>query len=756
MRLFRCCWGGGRQANAFLGCSTDLELVADIGKSLLEENNALRSRQDSLVNHSISPTKAFRPSSSRPSDPRPAGSPRPWRNSLNFPPPALSPRSKGLDASEEGTWHDNTPSSPTTPLRFTHRHRMSSSASISSLFAPSPRNVSSPAPQEVQALSQANYALLLQLTELEADSEKTQRDGNRKLRKLERELLALRQELSRAEERNDALEDVKEVGSGNEGRGETYRDWSKEEGGRIRDDEDESTPTFVRTKPTSPQDNAPALELPALHFAPATPPTHTTPTPVNASRRTPGDGRPRTPLSLVDSPVLPQTPDQTQDELVGLLMSKIDELREANEIITEERIDMVERLEQAQKDVDDFRRKCDELEDDLVQTIGWSASFPFVALPNLDANCYCAAEERQGEIGWRDEDAFSDTSPVRLKGNRRLIEQRKRTNIDTDFPFSNSDTSLSSTASDPYPNREREDSLESSRFFSDKLKRSLESELGSEWHHESSDDDNEHEEGSSATGSTSTPAKTLHAAYVSELDLDTSSEIFPHGSLRYSGPPDSETYEHLTRVVANLPAVWEDEKKFGRSPPPATGLLRSLPWAQESEDFWDESQYPELEETDFDRLESAEAVEQRRSRRASGSRSRSFSGTRIGSRMLRSRKRGGHSQAGGAAAIVSDDEGLPLSRREQALLRLGIYSSGEESGEERDEDVESVMSDFEHLERDGKRSADYWPVALRARYAPRMIATRAADSAVQHALLMITYIRFFLVLAVALAFALWQ
>ena len=484
---------------------------------------------------------------------------------------------------------------------------MSSSASVSSLFAPSPRNVSSPAPHEVRALNQANYAFVLQLTGLEADSEKAQRDGNRKLRKLERELLALRQELSRAEERNDALEDGKEAGSGSEERGQEYQGLSQEDEGK--EGEDESTPTLVRTKPASPLDEPVGDELPTLHFAPATLPTHTASIPGTTSRRTPGNGRPRSPFSLVESRAEPQTPDQKQDELVALLMSKIDELREANEVITEERIDMVERLEQAQRDVDDFRRKCEELEDDLVQTIGWSASFLSFARLELTAHCVVLTEEQQGEIGWRDDDAVSDTSPVRLEGNRRMIEQRKRNTLGSDLPFSKSDTSLLSTASGLSLDREREDSVESSRFFSDQLKRSLGSELGSEWHHDSSGSDNEHEENSTATGSTSTPGKTLHGTYVSELDLDTSTEIFPHGSFRHSGPPDSETYENLTRVVANLPAVWENEKDFGRSaPPPTTGLLRSLPWAHESDDFWDESQYPELEETDFNRLESAEAV----------------------------------------------------------------------------------------------------------------------------------------------------
>lgn len=272
-------------------------------------------------------------------------------------------------------------------------------------------------------MSQANYALSVQLSELEADSEQAEKEAKRKLRKLEKEIQGLRQELERVEDRNVALEDEVNLGASVSGGSGLMR---KPLEVVVDDSTPKTKPSFTHQRRSSSscsednsdsspvQDFAPPNQLPAA-LNPLSPGT-----PTNAAaarlRRTPGNGTPR---ALVDSPTViapltthesntdadvdpfppPSSPsstedpspsltpphdqhaqiqDQRQEDLVRQLMATIADLEATNEGIEEERQEMLERLELATKEVDVFKRKCEELEDGVVEgdALGWGEWFP--------------------------------------------------------------------------------------------------------------------------------------------------------------------------------------------------------------------------------------------------------------------------------------------------------------------------------------------------------------------------------------------
>lgn len=377
--------------------------------------------------------------------------------------------------------------------------------------------------------------------------------------------------------------------------------------------------------------------------------------------------------------------------------------------------------------------------------------------------------------------------------------------------------------------------------------RTLGSELGNHWADDSfeqeldtggdeGDVDEEDEEGSKTTGSTSTPAKhryrprnqrdstisispaSIRRSYrrpFADYDLDTTQDLFPPGSLRHSGPPDQETYEALTRVASELPAVWEDEDDFnlgvaagspmkgekgkGRevrrsrgvhSGRLSSGVMKGLEW-REPPSKGEEEYYGRWDEKK-EGAEGMRAIE---------------SGEMVDARERGLRKRKGRRRGGGLGLQLddgdsdSDREGTALSRRQLALRRLGLEASptsssatllasesrplrqhfhyhryhhsrtsshssytsssfsSHSSGSDLDSDIDPPSSEFSHLSssaRLARRGNNYYPLTLRARYAPTMLANRFRDNAVQKVLDLAAYIRFFAVLGMALAFALWQ
>lgn len=382
-------------------CDTELSVFAGAGESLLQEYHSLRTRHDSLLSRTsppsatTSPVKGTRLSTSSSAElrERPPPSPaRAWRNSLGFPPtPSFSITSSPRRTRDAFTADHHQGDSHHTPLR--HHKRLSSTSSVASLFAASPRTLnSSPTAQELQSLNQANYQLTLQLTELEADSEKAERDGKRKLRKLEKELQALRVELDRAEQRNVDLEEGQTRGRLS---AKSSRELLVSQDVDSREDGAETEQSTPRSRPSAlPVENleddllnsTEELTQQLKDFAP--PPfiptsrafSYSPDTPTNAAaarfRRSPGNGTPRI---LVDSPSQPpfsmgspKSPEQVEDAVVAQLMAKIDELQQTNELLEEEREVFAGRLEEATRDIDEFKRRCEELEEG--QSLEWGKS----------------------------------------------------------------------------------------------------------------------------------------------------------------------------------------------------------------------------------------------------------------------------------------------------------------------------------------------------------------------------------------------
>lgn len=122
-------------------------------------------------------------------------------------------------------------------------------------------------------------------------------------------------------------------------------------------------------------------------------------------------------------------------------------------------------------------------------------------------------------------------------------------------------------------------------------------------------------------------------------------------------------------------------------------------------------------------------------------------------------------------------EGTPLSRRQLALRRLGLEDSPTSSSatlhadphhlayscSSHSSDNDSLQSDYSNLSntlvrrgRKYRHRNNFYPLTLRARYAPKMVLSRVTEGAVGHLFTLVTYLRFFVVLGMALAWALWQ
>ncbi|KAM0792784.1 hypothetical protein ACM66B_002553 [Microbotryomycetes sp. NB124-2] len=893
----------------------ELSMLTAAGEGLLQEYTSLRHRHDHLLSKDAAASSARPSLSHSPSkssdlsvqshasgsseelraypNPSPARKPRlPVGPSYGSP---LSARSSSPSPGSS-TFNIRQSTQQSTPSSSSQHRHSTSSGSGAPLTALRGGNAS---PHDVQSLSQANYQLTVQLSEIEADSERAERQGRKRLRKLERELASLKHELERVEERNTLLEEAvattNALGSSTDSRSFLP----------IGGDDGEQTPTLFNS---SFEDKQLGETSSVATFAPQPILSSNTgvqisapgtPTVASSTRRRPGNG---TPQVLVASPS-PRRSQSTHlsearesssrkspmsDEIVSQLLAKIEELKEANEIIADEKLEMSRRLDQATRDVDEFKRRCEEMEDALV--IGW--------------------EDRRGTIEWPEQE--NDGSPVqaRPKGNQRDIQRRSSHRRSGSLRLSSSLRSINSIASSTRSVRHSISPV--SRRTSHPQRpsqppRTLSSELGSELRQASferepielfdrnSYDDEEEEvdyqgengrcdfEGrdrryesgedeeyeaqpssSTATNSTSTPTKvhrrhsqrasrrSHHQRRFSDLpsniesfvtgsiyaDLDTAQDVLPVGSLRHTGPPDAETYEKLTSVVGDLPAVWEDEDDFAivgtslvgkgksrhsrrtsgvkglRSGWVPRSVLQTLEWKETEEDdseaYW--SRYPDEEEQegadDSRRIESREMVDERdRQERRERRRER-----RRRERRSDKGKRRAYDQEGFDALReeVQEEADTPLSRREHALKRLGLdtlpdfrsrfdhdaaygrpssfrafsddeddsrgvydsdisgsdYTRSYDEGEydSQDDDDDETCSSFSHLSDSAVTSArqrgshdnTFYPLTLRARYAPKMVVARMTDSAVKHLFLLVTYVRFFVVLGMALSWALWQ
>ncbi|CAH7687455.1 hypothetical protein PPACK8108_LOCUS22237 [Phakopsora pachyrhizi] len=427
----------------------DLGIAASIGKSLLENNIALRARQEKLLEQSSplpSTPNAQRAanfntlnnSSSRSEyiEARPPPSPLYPDDSrfeldnttpqakLNFSASPISTH-KRVDSMFSNTSQENfTPSAQkcTLPPVLRSAHSSLSSASSTSVAIPlnhvhrTPSTASSAA---LHRLAQQNEYLAERLAELEAETAESEIQGRKRLRKLVKELDSLRADLRQTEERNAVLEEERLNNNHNHRQSNLTGVESMVDeivGGMkrvIMEDDDEVsdqapprrkipqnsrkiTPTFI------PIFDRPAANVTSEPIADS---------PQNLYSR--ANSRSSSVSNLSFSNDLEKTINPAERALVSQLMIKISELKDGQEQFEQEREQMKQRLIAAQEEVDSMRLLVEEAEGELIH-------YKQLSLDDTPA---------PGLIGWESGDVDDENDEKlesRAKGNRRMIERRRR------------------------------------------------------------------------------------------------------------------------------------------------------------------------------------------------------------------------------------------------------------------------------------------------------------------------------------------
>ncbi|GAA5932043.1 hypothetical protein JCM3775_004221 [Rhodotorula graminis] len=796
----------------------ELSTFTAAGEELLNEFNSLRQRHESLSGRTTatsvraSPQRSSRKStiSAATSSPVADGKRRPqsWRTSLGLPPPASTPgeatstpmavRRDRLSSAASYRMRDaSSDISPSATFRFRAASSVTPEVSPTSTRRGAPagqgrspingnKALLSPgaAAHDLASLSQVNYALTLQLSDLHAGVEETEREGRKRLRKLERELQAVREDLERAEQRNALLET--EVELVKERENELAR--STRVGPTPRkpavtplalNQYDEASAFDWRVRPTPrpdslgddaeiDQDNSsPARNFgpPALLgktlasnaiFAhqPTSPPATTFPflaiddnddflgTSFALPTRRETVVRSVSTSSLAPLPLpmqLDPSLERQADELVDQLIHKIDELEKTNLDIALEREQMEHRLAMAQEEVDEWKERCDELvEGNAVGRLEWDGP--------------------KGAITWHsDDDADADTDNPRraarpVQGHR--ITRRSRLLTQT----ANTPTSFSSGLFSGSTSDRDSASPDTSPVFS---KRTLEHELGDDFeperHHESFARDVDSLSSVVVRSGRPRARRSRHLADLygppsSDVPVTTADDLLPAGSLRWAGPPEAETYAKLEQAADALVPAWADDDYLAASSSSRRGERRRLGDAG----LWDEP-----------------GVRSRRAKGGKPSEGRA-KGKGRGKGRAASVSAVGH-QSEHEARDDGARQSASQTRRRLALRRLGreastrtglevvhlAHADTDDYRRDRSDDIPSsdesdISSAYDELDHPLTRTADYYPVALRSRYHPRMLATMMTDSAVQHLVRLVTWIQFLVVLGMALGFALWQ
>ncbi|GAA5860451.1 hypothetical protein JCM3774_000426 [Rhodotorula dairenensis] len=761
----------------------ELATFTAAGQGLLDEYNRLRQQHEALA---PAVSRSAPSSNSSSTQTRPRGSASPYskpsdvyyadpnatfqspavehdrRDSVEYSPVRLRKdsmvRTKWMTPRSAAAAAMPTPGASPTSLRSQGR-----SSTVSTIdrpgSAPNSRILFSAAAHadETAVLSQANYALTLQLSEVQAETEAAEREGRKKLRKLERELQSLRADLERVEQRNAILEkevelaSVKQVGSlcsapasrpRAAGAVESPRTPEKSRSGQsppryrgicggssLRDDHVDSASPQGSGAPCGDQpgtDRRVFLFPRVVEDAPADGPT-SDPSAALLPRSVP---RSVSTSSLVPLPPpirLDPSLDKQQDELVEQLMAKIDELQDTNHVFLAEREHMFHRLTEAQEEVYDWKERCEELEDENQQhrLIGWRNDVDNTGQAWLADGGVPGPTASSGPQGPPADDRLSARSLTDL----RECESRAALRF-----LQSTDGAVASEAWQPLA------AMPPAQSLADELRQECASAL-----HASAD----RLDGEAVV---SLVVRNCDAGVdcgrgrpdslewpFSDLVGTTRDDLLPAGSLRYSGYPTAEKYEELERAVAGLEPMWADAD---------TAPAHQTRMAQ-------------LREA---RL------------RVSGAPGRASDIS--------------HSHRGGRKPLrpISIDDESPVEpngaagperfgrveaatkgtrRRRRARRRLSIESSLRKSGQEvilhpeaansaPDSEGSSTWSDFDMLEHSLRRRADYQAVHGLARLHPSAVAGRAADSVSQHVGTLLTWLRFMVLLSTAVIFALWQ
>ncbi|KDQ64180.1 hypothetical protein JAAARDRAFT_52162 [Jaapia argillacea MUCL 33604] len=323
----------------------DLGLTSTVCKNLYQENINLKNKHEALLAR-LPSSPVISPGGS------PPGTVTPLVQSPHF-------YSASLPHSNFGSLSLGTPSAPT-PQMNRHTRRISVT------------------PGEISRLADQNHELMIKLEKLESESTQADQVGKKKLRKLEKEIQLLRDELERTQVRSEELEERAKASFAKAITEEEMERKKKEREEKARamrgkgaDDEDEddeirdfapggalsspqTSPTIRRFKfPTTPRTTTPPFTFPTRgQSSPCATPTSNegqgdlfSPSFIPRSQQTPG--------KLHESAIIPQ------------LLLKIRELEETNVQISEQQKQAAEKMRSAQQDVDSIRRLYECLGEDV-------------------------------------------------------------------------------------------------------------------------------------------------------------------------------------------------------------------------------------------------------------------------------------------------------------------------------------------------------------------------------------------------------
>ncbi|KAI0068672.1 hypothetical protein BV25DRAFT_1817574 [Artomyces pyxidatus] len=250
---------------------------------------------------------------------------------------------------------DGTPMSSPSPSP--HLYSSSLPRHPSTVNRPARARRISVSPSEIALLSDQNAELLSKLEQLEIESTQADQAGKRRLGKLEKEIMSLREELEAAQARSEELERLARLRErGSDEAAKKKQEWDD----RIRalrnksDEDEDSFEEEVRdfapgSGPVNPVP-IPAIAPRSLLLQPAIPQASSTPEPAvhsNFERF----------LSPSPSPSpAPSSPAQVEYALVAQLLSKVRELEQANAQIGEHQRDTTAKIREAQMEAETIRR----------------------------------------------------------------------------------------------------------------------------------------------------------------------------------------------------------------------------------------------------------------------------------------------------------------------------------------------------------------------------------------------------------------
>lgn len=231
-----------------------------------------------------------------------------------------------------------------------------------------------PASPYLATLDARNVELSSQLEDLQAETARADRVGKQKLRKLDKELAGLREELDRALNNNQELEQ-KLAASASLAHHAAVAQAKVASVARSDDDEESVAGEFAwpaQLTSVAPMARRRRVSTDVSSSSPAS-----TPTLVHIDLPPLDDETSQAPSEAI-TPELSRN-GNTETLIVAQLLAKIDELESTNDSISAHREELDERLGRAQVELDGLRRSYEELESDLRQQeernrpleIGW-------------------------------------------------------------------------------------------------------------------------------------------------------------------------------------------------------------------------------------------------------------------------------------------------------------------------------------------------------------------------------------------------